>query len=211
MEIVQSIEKRGGGIYLVTFRNGVSIRMPAPVLRTFRLNVGDTLDIDAYWRDHHKEIYRFAIDLAVFLLSGKDYSRKMLQDRLARAGYPAFIVEEVLHFMHERGYLDDARFAERIVEQKAKTMGENRIRQYLAQKGIDREITQDLLEEKVDDDQQLTCAVKHIEKYLKSRAGQEKRRLYGNAIGMLARKGFSFELANRAYHIAEESAENPDN
>jgi SOS response regulatory protein OraA/RecX len=86
-----------------------------------------------------------------------------------------------------------------------------RIRQYLAQKGIDKAIIRELLDEQIDEDQQLRIAVEYMEKYLRKRADQDKRRLYSNALGMLARRGFSFELANRAYRIAEESAENPDN
>lgn len=211
MEIVESIAKKSGGVYHVTLQSGVTVRFPAPVLRAFRLKIGEPLDMDTYWQDHRKEVYRFAMDRAVYLLSRKDYSEKMLGEKITQVGYPSWITLEVIRFLRERGFLDDKRFALRIVEQKSKSMGRMRIRQYLAQKGIDKAIIQELLDEQIDEDQQLRIAVEYMEKYLRKRADQDKRRLYSNALGMLARRGFSFELANRAYRIAEESAENPDN
>lgn len=66
-------------------------------------------------------------------------------------------------------------------------------------KKIDRETIDAVMDEGLSDrDGQLALAKQYVEKYARTRKGQDKRKLRANAASMLVRKGFSFDTAREA-------------
>ncbi len=83
---------------------------------------------------------------ALRLLEKRDYSRKMLMDKLTEKGASEEDAREVADWLCELGVIDDARFAELVVRHYAqKGYGEKRIREELYRRGIDRELWEDAL------------------------------------------------------------------
>ena len=105
------------------------------------------------------------LDRAMRILSQRDHSRDELKRKLQlsgqRAAYlnqqenvpiPDELLEKVLDWCQENGWLNDQRFTERFIQSRTrKGYGPQRVRMELQQKGIDREaINQALAETEVD-------------------------------------------------------------
>ena len=83
------------------------------------------------------------------ILSYGDNSRKDLKIKLRSKGHKAEYVEPALDKLEEYGYLDDKRYAGNLIDRliTAKHMSRGGIKNELIRKGIDRELTDALLEE----------------------------------------------------------------
>jgi regulatory protein len=76
---------------------------------------------------------------ALRYLAQRDHSRLELAGKLAAHGAEEEVAE-VLQRLDELGLLSDNRFAESFIRAKAGRLGNRRLRQDLARKGVDREI-----------------------------------------------------------------------
>jgi len=109
--------------------------------------------------------YSRFLDRAMRILAQRDHSREELKRKLQlssqRAAYiqqqenipiPEELLEKVLDWCQESGWLNDQRFTERFIQSRArKGYGPQRVRMELQQKGIDRdEINQALIDTEVD-------------------------------------------------------------
>ncbi len=81
---------------------------------------------------------------ALRCLARRDHSRAELARKLAAHGSSAEI-EAVLLRMAELGLLSDARFAEVFVRGKAARFGASRLRRELSQRGLERELIDEVL------------------------------------------------------------------
>ncbi len=83
---------------------------------------------------------------AYALLSRRDHSTAELAGRLADKGFEAATVEAVIAQLHERGYLDDARFASHYVSAHARRgQGPQRIGRELDALGVAGELVREAL------------------------------------------------------------------
>lgn len=126
---------------------------------------------------------------AMHLLESMDRTRAELEKKLQSSEYPREAVAEALAYVESFGYLDDKRYARHYVECKKEGRGKARLKMELAQKGVDRNIIEEVLDEaKLDD-----CRDTIRELVGKRRRGdgpmddRERQRIYG----YLMRKGFS--------------------
>lgn len=126
---------------------------------------------------------------AMHLLESMDRTRAELERKLQAGEYPREAVEAALAYVESFGYLDDRRYARHYVECKKEGRGKARLKMELAQKGVDRSIIEEVLEEAELDD----CRDTIRELVRKRRRGsgpmddRERKRIYG----YLMRKGFS--------------------
>ena len=83
---------------------------------------------------------------ALRLLEKRDYSRKMLLDKLTEKGVPGDDAAEVADWLCETGLVNDARYAELIVRHYAmKGYGQRRICDELYRRGIARELWEEAI------------------------------------------------------------------
>jgi len=98
------------------------------------------------------------LDRAIRILASRDHSeqelrRKLVAPVMTRNGPEAIEateedLERVIAWCFENNYLDDTRFAGRLIaSQSRKGYGPSRIRQTLSQKGISREVAEQLMRE----------------------------------------------------------------
>jgi regulatory protein len=165
---------------------------------------GDTLTA-ARIRDLQREdgVYR-AREAALSLLSHRARSRAELRRRLLRKEHPTPVVEQVLGWLDDRGYLDDRSFAEAFVRDRLRLRPRGRIGllQELRRKGIDDGTAEAAVEavlrdEEVDEgslareaaDAWARKNASSLRRARRSREDRERarRRLYGH----LARRGFA--------------------
>ncbi len=191
--------------YLVSLSSGDSFRIAGPLLDRHALRVGQTVDAERYLESLRQDAYPFALEKAVKLLSQRDYSRHQLEAKLLQSGYDEETVDKVAGFMVKRRFLDDRRYAEALLKRKQGKSGTNRIAMELRAKGVDQELAAQTLAQFSQDDE-LEAARAQAVRYLASKA-LEPREAYRRTIAFLARRGYPYELAKKAYALAVGEAE----
>ena len=175
-----------------------------------------TTDID-FWAEHYikdgteldeeewQELvdsinYRKAVNKCYDLLSRRDHSVKELRTKLLRT-VDEKNAERAIERMLELGYLDDRKYAEKLLEHliNNKNMSLSFIKQEMYKRGVPSEIISELLEDAEIDG---VSSIKEliIKKYrnkLNAEGGQEK------VIASLMRKGFSFSDIKTAFEELE--------
>ena len=191
--------------YLVSLSSGDSFRVAGPLLRQHTLRVGQTVDAERYLESLRRDAYPFALEKAVKLLSQRDYSRHQIEDKLLKSGYDEETVDKVADFLVKRRFLDDRRYAEALLKRKQGKSGTNRIAMELRAKGVDQELAAQTLAQFSQDDE-LEAARTQAVRYLASK-DLEPREAYRRTIAFLARRGYPYELAKKAYALAAGEAE----
>ena len=123
---------------------------------------------------------------ALRLLSYKSYTTGQLEDKLSgRVGQEA--AGQAIERMQELGLVDDADYAERYAQELFcyKLYGRQRIAQKLRERGIDRELADEVLDA-LDEQQEAENAVALLQKKLGRTVGLERQKAYA----LLARYGY---------------------
>lgn len=130
-------------------------------------------------------------EIKKFLEEGDELSARRMERKLARQGaqkeydFSGLIIERLT----ARGYVDDLKFAKWYVENRSVKKGASRKKMQLelSKKGIGREIIDEIIGERVDEEE-----IKKIIARKQGKYTQEK------LINYLCRQGFSYDLARRA-------------
>jgi regulatory protein len=135
-----------------------------------------------------------ALATAYRYLNRRERTEAEMRAHLSRAGIDADDVDRAIDTLVEEGYLDDARFAHLLVQDKRalEGWGSERIRQVLVARGIDRELIEEALAEQGAEDE-MDRALELLRRRFPAPA--EDRRERERALGVLLRKGFDVELA----------------
>lgn len=158
-------------------------------LSRYHLEEGAVLPPEAYEELVNGVLKKRATLRAMHILERTDKTEAQLRKKLEESEYPKEAVESAIAYVTSYGYLDDRRYAEHYIEWKKQGKGKARLKMELAQKGISREIIEEVLEST--DFGETREMIRQI--ILKKRKTnipmneKEKQRLYG----FLMRKGFS--------------------
>lgn len=202
MDVITAIKKERGR-YRVTVNDSEDVIVPLSLLRERPLKEGQPIDLEEYDNWLMVRQYRFALDRAVGYLAARARSRKEIEDKLLRAGYRPSTVEMVLYKLQRENLLDDADFARQWVESRANhKLGRSRIAQELRRKGVSQEEAEEALSV-IEDDDQLAGAVSLVEKAAaRIKPGEDMRKAYNRIAAMLARRGYSWDIAKEALRQA---------
>jgi regulatory protein len=138
-----------------------------------------------------------ALDLSFRLLSRRDRTVLEMRRYLENKRIDPATIEETLNALHDQGYLDDVRFAERFAADKRELehWGSERIERRLATLGIDREILAAAIGDR-DQGDELSAAREILRRRFPNLADDPRDRR--RALGVLVRKGYDVELAGDA-------------
>lgn len=132
------------------------------------------------------------------LLSIRDRSEKEIRDYLQRkkAQNPDEIVEKLI----EQGYINDERFAREWVgaRRRSKQKGVKALRLELWQKGINKEIIEEVVSSQLSAISEEQVAEKALEKKIKIWKNLDQVEFRKKAIDFLMRRGFEYETAKKA-------------
>lgn len=135
-------------------------------------------------------------DYAFLLLSYRARSCQEITERLLRKGYDREVIQEVVEELKSLHYLDDRAFAIEWVESRLREKrGKILIRRELLQKGIEKEIIDDSIDESfkkiasTEDELAWQAITKRIPRYQKL----EKSKAYRRIKDFLIHRGFSIE------------------
>lgn len=198
MDMIAAIKKERGHFRL-TLDSGEVIVVSAELFRERPFAEGDNVDLEAYDAWLLPRQYRAALDRAVSLLALRAHSRGEIEQKLLRAHYRPVTVEMVLYKLERENLLDDADFARQwAAARSGRKLGSGRIAQELRLKGVSAETIEEALST-LDEDEQLDAAAALAEKALRrAKVGEDPRKTAQRVIGMLARRGYSWEIARKA-------------
>lgn len=163
------------GLSLVYIDGELAVKLDTVVLAENGIRVGCRLDDEQLRELIEKSEYKRAKEKALWLLSGKDYSRKQLEFKLRRESSED-TAEEVCGRMEELGLINDENYARRLAHDLIylKKMSPRGARFKLMEKGISRELCDEILDEfDVDPVEQI---VEIIERKYADKLGDEKGR-----------------------------------
>lgn len=148
---------------------------------------------------------------AMHLLSGRDYSRKELTEKLMN-NYSEATANAVAELMCEYGYINDERYAEKLARQciKVKRYGKGRAAMYMRQKGLDADTIDAALEKYSEDDITEEIAELLRKKYADRLflPGIEGKKEMQKVIAALARRGYGYNDIKAALYTVQEEQDN---
>ena len=127
---------------------------------------------------------------ALHLLEQGDRTKKDLEEKLLKNGYPPEAVEAALAYVESFHYIDDKRYALSYIQNQSGRKGRARIQMELRRKGVPQEYIDQAFQE-MEEETDTEAVIRELVQ--KKRRGQgpmdekEKQRLYG----FLLRRGFS--------------------
>ncbi len=202
MDVITAIKKVRGR-YIVTVNDAETVVVPASLLRERPLKEGQPIDLEEYDNWLMVRQYRFALDRAVGYLAARACSTHEIEQKLLQAGYRPNTVEMVIYKLQRENLLDDADFARQWVESRqTRKLGRSRIAQELRRKGVSQEEAENALD-LIDDEDQLSGAIALAEKAAaRIKPGEDPRKAASRIAGMLARRGYSWDIAKEAIRLA---------
>ena len=202
MDVITAIKKERGR-YRVTINDSEDIIVPLSLLRERPLKEGQPINLEEYDNWLMVRQYRFALDRAVDYLAARARSKHEIEQKLLQAGYRPSTVEMVIYKLQRENLLDDADFARQWVESRQNhKIGRSRIAQELRRKGVSQEEAEDALSV-IDDEDQLSGAIALAEKAAaRIKPGEDIRKASARIAGMLARRGYSWDIAKEAIQHA---------
>src|SRR5512143_781519 len=140
------------------------------------------------------------LEAALRFLEPRQRSIGEVRRRLTRVGYREELVEGAIARLVELGMLDDAAFARSWIESRdrARPRGERALRSELAQKGIDRQTSDEVIADREADapDADAEAAKRLLERNARSIARvADPRARRQRAYALLSRNGFDSETA----------------
>ena len=198
MDVITAIKKERGK-YRVTVNESEEILVPLALMRERPLQEGQPIDLEEYDNWLMVRQYRFALDRAVGYLAARARSKHEIEQKLMQAGYRPCTVEMVIYKLQRENLLDDADFARQWVESRQNhKLGRSRIAQELRRKGISQDEAEEALSI-IEDEDQLSGAIALTAKAASRIKPDEDLRKASNRIaGMLARRGYSWDIAKKA-------------
>jgi len=141
------------------------------------------------------EALRKAIERAGHYISHRPRSERQVRDKLRSLDYEPSTIDAALERLRELGLVDDADFARRWIEERARTKGKapDVLVSELRARGVGREVAEGALVEVglEEDTQALEVASRFVRRVLRFPLGEQGPRLYE----LLRRRGFSHEHA----------------
>lgn len=157
------------------------------------LRVGKLVDEKDLKKITSQEELNKAQAYALMLLGYRERSLREIKIRMRQKGYEEKLVEKVVKYLKDRNLINDKRFTQLWAESRIKKgYGRWRIQSELEQKGVNREITDEILKDLYSGIDEVQVALDLIEK--KRWVSKEPPRLTERVSNLLRRRGFSFEV-----------------
>ena len=143
----------------------------------------------------NEEVVVKAFNSAMRSLKLRDRSEKEIRDKLKQKELAVSAIDKAIKKLYRLEFLNDKRFAEMFVRDrmKLKPKGKRVLSLELAQKGIDKDIIEEVLSELVGGEEELDLAKRVFEKAEKKYGGPEDSEAKQKIIKYMVSKGFSWD------------------
>lgn len=122
-------------------------------LRIYHLKEGGEISEEAYREIMETVLTKRAKLRAMNLLKSRSYTQKQLSEKLSAGGYPKEVTEAAIAYVSSYGYVDDRQYAKDFIEYRKDNKSRRQIVNALMQKGISKQIIEEVWEETSDGDE----------------------------------------------------------
>jgi regulatory protein len=165
------------------------------------LSVGQTVDVPALRELAAGEELRRAREAALRLLGYRARSRAEIERALKRKGYEEPVIATVVANLGRSELIDDAEFSRSWVRARtSRPMGSQRIAAELRQKGVEPEVVDEALEA-ISPEAELEGALSIGRAKTERLRGDDPVTARRKLLGVLRRRGFSWDVCSRALNI----------
>ncbi len=142
------------------------------------------------------EASSFAKEILVRKLSERAHSRADLAQALAKKHVPEEVAEAMLEKFESAGLINDEEFARSWVQSRSRSKGlaHKVLAMELRRKGVDDEISREVLSE-LDPEAERQAAHQLVQRKLRTMGGLDQQVQIRRLVGLLARKGYSPQVA----------------
>lgn len=193
-------QKKNNKRYSIYINEEFAFGVHEDILVKYELLKGKELDDDFINEVIIAKEQNKADNYGLKLLSYRVRSEKEIKDKMLEKGYDKDIILYTIRNLKKNGYIDDRHFAYSFIKDKSniKKYGKQRIKMELLQKGVEREIIDELFEELLDSSDEYERAIELAKKKLKaSYSKDEKRAQYAKLGGYLQRRGYDMSTIKR--------------
>jgi regulatory protein len=164
----------------------------------FGLRTNDEITDDLINEIKKFDEYQFAKKSALDLLSYRIRSTTEIRDKLKSKKISSDTIDKTISHLDKIGLINDEEFARQLVLSKTgkKPAGKNVIRQKLFQKGISKNIADNVIEELYTGDKENELITEVYNKYAKKINGMDKYQKRRKLFEYLMRKGFGIDSIN---------------
>lgn len=161
-------------------------------LSRYRITVGCELEEDVCQKIRTEIVGKRAKLRAMHLLNDMGRTELQLRQKLEQDGYPEDIIEEAVSYVKSFGYVDDENYARIFVEGRKNKKSRKELFAALVQKGIDKEVIEQVFEEYYEEDDARNAIAEILKKkhYNPEKSDSRERQ---KIFGYLTRKGFRCE------------------
>jgi regulatory protein len=157
------------------------------------LRVGKLVDEKDLKKITSQEELNKAQAYALMLLGYRERSLREIKMRMRQKGYEEKLIEKVVKYLKDRNLINDKRFTRLWAESRIKKgYGSWRIQSELEQKGVNREMADEILKDLYSGINEVQIALDLVRK--KRGFLKESPRLTKRVSNLLRRRGFSFEV-----------------
>ncbi|WP_050697187.1 regulatory protein RecX [Anaeromassilibacillus senegalensis] len=197
--LITAIEPRRKRLSALYLDGEFALKLDTETLLCSGYQIGMELDDEQLHALIQRSESRRAQEKALYLLEHRNHSRKELADKIARTvGHEA--AARAAQHMEEIGLVDDERFARGLAAELLHRKGyaARRAEYELLQKGIDRELTREIIEEMEPDPGEMLQTLIE-QKYLRSLGDEKGRRRVFAALQRLGYQSGDIRAALRNY------------
>ncbi|HKK45382.1 MAG TPA: RecX family transcriptional regulator [Balneolaceae bacterium] len=188
-----SIQKNNKERYSIFVDEAFLMGIAEQTLLEFNLTKGVEITPKLF-RKLQREEGRFAVkSYLIKLLGRRDHARKELLTKAIRKEYPKEVIDDVLNELEQKGYINDAGFAEKFASDKSRLnkWGPHKIKAHLFKKGIPKSVAEESIrkafEEENLEETFLNLVLKHKRRFLREEDEYKRRK---KIFDHLARKGY---------------------
>jgi len=188
-----SSQRRNPNRYSIFIDGEFVLGIDKKTVEDMDLRVGKLVDEKDLKKITSQEELNKAQAYALMLLGYRERSLREIKIRMRQKGYEEKLVEKVVKYLKDRNLINDKRFTQLWAESRIKKgYGRWRIQSELEQKGVNREITDEILKDLYSGIDEVQVALDLVEK--KRWVSKEPPRLTERVSNLLKRRGFSFEV-----------------
>lgn len=181
---------RNPNIFIVQI-NGEQYVLHSEIIVKYGLSTGAEIEENKLNEVVLESDIMIATNLAMNYISSKIITTKQLKDYLRGKGYKTNVITRVVDKFNEYGILNDENFATSFVSIKQNSLSKRAIENKLMQKGVNKEIAKNCLED-FDDTQ---VAISTAKKFMKTKPWTEEN--ITKLLRHLSYKGFDYDTINK--------------
>ena len=132
----------------ITLQDGTVFALYKGEIRRLHLSEGMELVQEQVEEIYHEILRKRIKERALYLLKAADKTEYEIRTKLRQAFYPEELIDYAVDFLKQYRYIDDQRYAQNYINLYAERRSRRNISQKLMQKGISRELVNEILDER---------------------------------------------------------------